>query len=1776
MATKKSALDALRSQVLSHTGAEERVEVNQRHLIDKILARYSAEYVVYRELMQNSDDAGAKGIEVVFETAAPNSQETAPNLSAKITRVLFKNNGMDFRPEDWNRLKKIAEGNPDESKIGAFGVGFYSLFSICEEPFVSSGKECMAFYWRNDQLYAKRAGIPDDENQKDGWTTFLLDLREPMDMLSMDEFGPFLARSLGFTANLRDISVYLDHHCILKISKKMREPRPMTLPKTMYMTSPQKIFTLKSVDLQSVQLDATKMEVSRWTREVTHTSTTIFLRTASGNLDVRVSKQFSNEMERTTKKYPPSQTAIQILYVGHDEKQASADNKSIFKDLVPFPEQGRIFIGFPTHQTTGFSSHVAGRFIPTVERESLDFVDKTLQIWNHELLSMAGLLSRALYEDELLQIGNLYNEMIAAHQKPDQPDDEATATARDWLEKRALHALQAFQFHPSTPSPQVGHYIDAYFFRMSTLALSILSSNGVKTLDKVRIPEPTMAAFLTQLPTIPSNVYTGSQKFIDKLEKAGKIQRITFKDVLLELESRTLTEVQMVAMLKWWIDFSSKYVIPDAEVNAFFQLALVCSGDTVKPLASLKWFVNPKVTPIDMPLPPNTLPYDITKTFTQPELYRISDSWQELNLLEWTKFIINDTDFEVSPVFAEKVLLVLSRGWGQLHENSQRAIVALLSQKKCIPTKYGMKVPNESYFRTVTLFPDLPVMVFTKQPLEKLLLSMGARKSVELQLVFDRLVNAGSWDHMQLVKYLASVRETLSSGEIKRLKATPIFPKEDPDAVKPDTPPPQRVKAEGDTTESPPTPPPVQVKRYPANALYGPNEVLAPLGLPMIEWKGRWRATSDEAKLLFELGLLTHPTLDVLLTLASPPTDKDIQAKALAYLLENFKTQYTLQYSPSKVKLTFLPTTTGTLETPEGCFWNPSCSVMNFPVLREDLRVHAVMLGIRENPLPARLLERLAQSPPPTKEKGKEVFEFLGKFQGEFGHHHWSALRTLKFIPLDDSGSNFVEPQSCYFDKKDSAFHPDLLTTVDFGRAANLFLKSCGVKEEPTPVELTQLVVRAPHDFLNRNGGVENYKSILRQIASHMHVIRTQKALVTEMMRSPFLLGEKRINQDVDDETDTGSKPGADGKGDDDDEEGSSSANQGQVVVQYKLAKASDIYLIDDTVLQQIFTPLSAPMESHLETLYEALGSTWISRQVKETCRPQGALAVTRRSENLQELIVERAPLLLSDHPPSRLNFNLDWLTTKLKVRQVPEIQLRREFIPTGAIHNESTTACIVQDQAKAYYLLVTAKGDMDYFDIADALAKLLLRKKKLNDSIWWSNLLFTSLVNLKRKGFQVDRILNAKRAEKARVEAAAKADAAAAAQAAANVKLGPKQTAEYLAQLKEVFPNCDPAFLMDAISKETQDHVQRVTMKLLDSGYPTINSGQSKGNNNMAVAPPVPGSFPTQDTSSNVSTISTLPPLPPVQTNNAAASASGGGGSFFSRLKTLRDSVIGKPVSYPNPNGVSSGIEASGPGSAVSTIKNGANAPPPQPPTNTIVKGFAPDYQQNLQQSLKSAVANCRSNGRDDIRSEPTASTVSEVLTSSYCDVKPGHQLNFAGHAGELEFYLDKDCDADEIMTKENLKSLARFVKLLMVLAQDVFNLVPETMHVYYDPEGQAIAFNRGGSLFFNWRYYVALGHDDGAGLAKKQVQGKTITARDEALIYWFFTMAHELAHNFVGDHNSKHEFYFSSFCEQYLPALMVAMATKAPAEIATSTSAAVLPKVPQPENIMDAPVPN
>ncbi|CAG8789920.1 1504_t:CDS:2, partial [Cetraspora pellucida] len=142
-----------------------------------------------------------------------------------------------------------------------------------------------------------------------------------------------------------------------------------------------------------------------------------------------------------------------------------------------------------------------------------------------------------------------------------------------------------------------------------------------------------------------------------------------------------------------------------------------------------------------------------------------------LSLVTWTQYITSKPQLENDPDFAEKVLGIIARSFQKCSSNDQNTIKQLLAEKKCIPTKHGLKIPDDAYFPNVDLFPDLPIINFQNVKIvEKLLQKLGVRKHVELQLIFDRLVSQGNWDHMQLVKYLASVSNNLKEIELKRLK----------------------------------------------------------------------------------------------------------------------------------------------------------------------------------------------------------------------------------------------------------------------------------------------------------------------------------------------------------------------------------------------------------------------------------------------------------------------------------------------------------------------------------------------------------------------------------------------------------------------------------------------------------------------------------------------------------------------------------------------------------------------------------------------------------------------------------------------------------------------------------------------------------------------------------------------------------------------------------------------------------------------------------------------
>jgi hypothetical protein len=82
------------------------------------------------------------------------------------------------------------------------------------------------------------------------------------------------------------------------------------------------------------------------------------------------------------------------------------------------------------------------------------------------------------------------------------------------------------------------------------------------------------------------------------------------------------------------------------------------------------------------------------------------------------------------------------------------------------------------------------------------------------------------------------------------------------------------------------------------------------------------------------------------------------------------------------------------------------------------------------------------------------------------------------------------------------------------------------------------------------------------------------------------------------------------------------------------------------------------------------------------------------------------------------------------------------------------------------------------------------------------------------------------------------------------------------------------------------------------------------------------------------------------------------------------------------------------------------------------------------------------------------------------------------------------------------------------------VYSVSPKVLHIFYDEKGGTMAFNTGGSLFFNFRFFLQLHsqHIEGQNAG----QGKA-----EAATWWWVVLAHELAHNLESTHNSDHSYY-------------------------------------------------
>ncbi|KAG1730663.1 histidine kinase-like ATPase [Suillus paluster] len=224
------------------------VEVNQRDLVDKVLARYPEEFTVFRELLQNADDAGAENFTIVFQASHRYaSNGTKPDLSSvKVCKWLVRNDGAPFQDPDWGRLTKIAEGNPDERKIGAFGVGFFSVFSVTDKPIVKSNGKMVSIYYEGDKLYVKKEEIIRDSNN---CTVIEMELKQTSTIPRIFELTRFLVTSMTFLARIQCITISLDDTELSRLTKTRNKGQSIVIPEHMVRRSPGDTMTVASVKL---------------------------------------------------------------------------------------------------------------------------------------------------------------------------------------------------------------------------------------------------------------------------------------------------------------------------------------------------------------------------------------------------------------------------------------------------------------------------------------------------------------------------------------------------------------------------------------------------------------------------------------------------------------------------------------------------------------------------------------------------------------------------------------------------------------------------------------------------------------------------------------------------------------------------------------------------------------------------------------------------------------------------------------------------------------------------------------------------------------------------------------------------------------------------------------------------------------------------------------------------------------------------------------------------------------------------------------------------------------------------------------------------------------------------------------------------------------------------------------------------------------------------------------------------------------------------------------
>ena len=699
----------------------------------------------------------------------------------------------------------------------------------------------------------------------------------------------------------------------------------------------------------------------------------------------------------------------------------------------------------------------------------------------------------------------------------------------------------------------------------------------------------------------------------------------------------------------------------------------------------------------------------------------------------------------------------------------------------------------------------------------------------------------------------------------------------------------------------------------------------------------------------------------------------------------------------------------------------------------------------------------------PPKDHGTAVmlFNYFASRTLELNNNYVTKLRSAPIVPVTRAGGAKSEPMMSYITPAQaylgtSQTYGQIFDFVDFGQTANSFLFQCGAKHEPTKPEVARMACNEPARLLSILQSSEKYLDLLKSLAEAAKTLQRDKELWRKMRASSFLLAYKEVAQHKGKETDL----------DLDD----------APIRHYQLAAPHQIVVLDDIISYRLFKDhlRCAPEEDVLEEFYILLGAQPLSSLVEEDVRIGPESGKEERSKLLRKHILERSKIFLHEYANYRrdvIKHDSKWLADNFQVRMVRSVALRRSLKGHTESHTEKRSAASVHDRSSGWTLFVADNGVPDMYQIGQAICQMLLSRPNQQAYLFFEPFLTLDLYGLRARGYNVDRILRAKAAE---------------------ARIAEEERRKALAAEQQRIQDAEKSWQQqnDAIEQSTRASTTEVTA-----------AGREGPKAPEASTPVMPGSWDTADDEKAT------------------------GQHRQQKVKSLL-SGWGKRLGFDSQTGKDQPqIQSSGGGSGSGSEQQTSLID--QSPGNSVTEPSDKDKGNEnkvtnpavVQQNLLNAIKATRPHGSDSVFSEPKVNQVKEQ--ASYCDKIPAQNLVFVAEASNgMKVYMTRDTTADPAnFLSRNIEALNSFAALLADLGH-VYSLSAKVLHIFFDETGNTIAFNTGGSIFCNLRYFLQLHftQNQGSQASKAQVEAGT---------WWWVTIAHELAHNLVSPHNADHSYY-------------------------------------------------